>query len=199
VQTAIQNFVGAYNSVLSQVQSQLSQKPVSSDPTQGTLYDDSQLSDLLSGMRQAMYASGSGLPAGMASMLDLGVSTGAASGASAPSQNAITGQLTVDTTKLTQAIESNPSGVTAVLKSWGHSFSNLVNAVAEPGGTLDSRIQGDTRQISNLTNQMNTMQAMLNDKQAALQQQFAALESALSQNQSQASWLTSQIASLPTG
>jgi flagellar capping protein FliD len=42
------------------------------------------------------------------------------------------------------------------------------------------------------------MQETLNAKQTALQAQFAALEATLSQNQSTASWLSSQINALPT-
>jgi flagellar hook-associated protein 2 len=132
----------------------------------------------------------------MASMLDLGVSTGAATGNGAPSQSAISGQLSLNVDTLTRAIANNPSGVTAVLKSWSQSFTSLVNAVAQPGGTLDARIQGDNSQISDLNNRINSMQSALNDKQAQLQQQFAALEAALSQNQSTSSWLSSQLASL---
>jgi flagellar hook-associated protein 2 len=172
IQTAVQNFISSYNSVISQITTQLSQTPSSSDPTRGTLYEDSDLNDLLASMRQAMYTSGSGLPAGMASMLDLGVSTGAASGNGAPSQSAISGQLSLNVDTLTQAIANNPSG------------------------TLDARLQGDNSQISDLSNRINSMQSALNDKQAQLQQQFAALEAALSQNQSTSSWLSSQLASL---
>lgn len=197
IQTAVQNFVTSYNSVISQITAQLNQAPVSSDPTQGMLYEDQGLNDLLMSMRQAMYASGSGLPAGMASMLDLGVSTGAATGSGAPSQSAISGQLALNANTLTQAIQNNPSGVTAVLKSWSQSFATLVNSAAQPGGTLDARIQGDTSQISTLTSRISTMQSALNDKQAQLQQQFAQLEAALSQNQSTSSWLTSQLNALP--
>jgi flagellar hook-associated protein 2 len=149
-------------------------------------------------MRQAMYQGGSGLPAGMASMMDIGVSTGATTGSGTVSQTAISGQLTLNATTLTQAIQSNPSGVTAVLQSWSNSFANLVNAVAQPGGSIDSRMQGDSSQINDLGTQISNMQSALNDKQTQLQQQFAALEAALSQNQSTASWLTSQLNSLPT-
>jgi flagellar hook-associated protein 2 len=198
IQSAVQGFVTAYNSVLSQVQTQLSQAPISSDPTQGTLYNDPELSDLLSNMRQAMYQSGSGLPVGMASMMDIGVSTGASTGSGTPSQSSISGQLTLNVNTLTQAIQSNPSGVTAVLQSWSNNFAGLVNAVAQPGGSIDSRIQGDSREISFLGSQISTMQSALNDKQTQLQQQFAALEAALSKNQSTASWLTNQINALPT-
>jgi flagellar hook-associated protein 2 len=198
IQTAVQGFVTAYNSVLSQIQTQLATQPSSSDPTVGTLFGDSGLKDLLSNMRQAMYTSGSGLPTGMASMLDIGVSTGAASGAALPSQNAINGNLTLNATTLMQAMQSNPNGVSAVLSSWSTSFSSLVDSQAQAGGTLDTRIQGDSRQISDIGGRITTMQAALADRQAALQAQFAALEATLSQNQSQASWLASQIGALPT-
>jgi flagellar hook-associated protein 2 len=197
IQTAVQSFITSYNSVTGQIQAQLGQAPVSSDPTQGTLYDDPGLSDLLNQMRDAMYQSGSGLPTGMASMMDLGVSTGAATGSATPSQSAISGQLTLNTTTLANAIQTNPSGVTAVLQSFVSNFTGIVNNMAQAGGVIDSRVQGNDSEISELDNQITVMQSALNDKQTQLQQQFAALEGALSKNQSTASWLTSQIAALP--
>ncbi len=195
--SAVQTFVTSYNSAIDQIQAQLTQKPVSGDPTQGTLFADPGLTSLLNSMRQAMYTPGAGLPSGMASMLDIGVSTGAASGTAAPSQSAIAGHLTVDTTALTNAIQSNPSGVEQVLQTWAQSFSSLVNAVAAPGGTLDGRIQGDSAQISSIGNQIDDLNAILADRQAQLEREFAQLEAVLSQNQSTSSWLTSQIAALP--
>lgn len=198
IQTAVQNFVSSYNSVVNQIQTQLSQSPSRSDPTQGQLYGDPELNDLLSNIRQSIYQGGSGLPAGMASLMDLGVSTGATTGSSVPSQTAISGQLTLDANALTQAITSNPSGVTNVLKAFSQNFTNLVNPVAQPGGSIDSRVQGDNQQISDLTNQISNMQAALSDRQNQLQQQFAQLEALLSQNQSTESWLSSQISALPT-
>jgi flagellar hook-associated protein 2 len=198
IQTAVQAFVTSYNQVISQIQTQLSTSPSSSDPTVGTLFGDPDLRDLLSNMRTAMYTSGSGLPQGMASMLDIGVSTGAASGAALPSQNSINGNLTLDVNTFTQALQNNPSGFTAVLKSWSQSFSGIVDQESQVGGTLDSRIQGDNQQISDISNRIQGMQETLNAKQTALQAQFAALEATLSQNQSTASWLASQIGALPT-
>jgi flagellar hook-associated protein 2 len=196
IQNAVQNFVSSYNTVINTIQLQLASNPVASDPTVGTLFHDQGLQDLLTSMRQAMYTGGTGLPAGMASMMDLGVSTGAPT-AGTFSQNAVNGQLTLDTNAFTQAITSNPSGVTAVLQSFSTSFSTLVNASADAGGTIQSRIQGNSSEITDLGNQISAMQSTLADKQNQLQQQFAALEAALSQNQSTASWLSSQINSLP--
>jgi flagellar hook-associated protein 2 len=199
IQTAVQTFITSYNSVVTQIQTALAQKPTSSDPTQGTLYGDPALQGLLTNMRHAMYAVTANLPPGSTinSPLDIGVSTGLASGIALPSQNAITGQLTLDATKLTNAIQTNASGVLAMLKGWSQSFSTLVNAQAAPGGAIGSRIQSDNTRVSQLGSQIAAMQQILNDKQTQLQKQFAAMEAALSANQSTSAWLTSQINALP--
>jgi flagellar hook-associated protein 2 len=198
IQTAVQAFVTSYNQVISQIQTQLSTQRSKSDPTVGTLFGDPALRDVLSNMRQAMYTSGSGLPQSMSSMLNIGVSTGAASGSALPSQKAINGDLSLDAATLTQALTGNPSGVAAMLKSWSQSFSGIVDTESQVGGTLDTRIQGDNQQISDISSRIQAMQQTLNTKQTALQAQFAALEATLSQNQSTASWLSSQISALPT-
>lgn len=197
IESAINAFVTQYNTVISDIQTQLSTPPSSSDPTVGTLYDDPDLSNLLSSMRSSIYTSGAGLPKGMANLEDLGISTGAASGTGTVSQSALSGNLTLNTSTLESALTSNPSGVQQALRSWSLSFSFTVDNEAAGGGTIDQRIQGDDSQVNDLQNQISSMQQQLNQRQTDLVNQFAAMEAALSQNQSQASWLTSQIASLP--
>jgi flagellar hook-associated protein 2 len=197
IQSAIQTFIKDYNAAIGQIQTQLSQPPTSSDPTKGTLYGDPDLTAMLSNMRQAMYASGTGLPSGLASMLDVGIGTGAATGG-ATTQSQLNGNLTLDTAAFTNALQSNATGVHQVLASWGISFSNLVNNEAAAGGTLATRIQSQSTQISNLATQLNNLQIANTQKQNTLVAQFAKMEALLAQNQSQSTWLTSQIAALPT-
>lgn len=197
VQTAIQQFVTDYNSAISAIQTQLSTAPSSTDPTQGTLYGDTELTGLLSSMRTAMYQDLSGLASGMTNMTDIGVSTGATTGSGTVSSSALAGDLTLNTSTLSAALASNPSGVQQLLEGWANSFSSLVNSAAEPGGTIDLRVQGDSDQISDLGNQITDMQASLADQQTQLTNQFAALEAALSENQSESASLTQQLASLP--
>jgi flagellar hook-associated protein 2 len=197
VSSAINTFVSQYNSVIGQIQTQLAQTPSSSVPTQGTLYEDQGLQDLLTSMRSAMSTSGSGLPAGLASMIDVGVSTGATTGTGAVSQSALSGNLSLNAATLGTQMAANPTGVQSVMSEWAVSFSSMVNNQADPGGTIDSRIQGDSARVSQLGNQISSMQAALTDKQNGLVQEFAALEAALSTNQSTSAWLTSQIAALP--
>jgi flagellar hook-associated protein 2 len=197
IQNALQQFIKDYNSAIGQIQTQLAQKPSSKDPTQGTLYGDSELNNLLSQMRQAMYAPGSGLPQGLASMLDIGVSTGASTGGG-PSQSTLSGNLTLDVNALSAAIQSNPTGVETLVGSWATSFSNIVNPVAGGGGAISIRIQDDADQSSNLASQISNLNAANALKQQALVQEFAKMEAALSQSQSTSTWLQSQINALPT-
>ena len=198
IQTAVQQFVTDYNAAITTIQTQLTQAPSSTDPTQGTLFGDSDLQQLLSNMREQMDATVGGLTGSITSMLDIGVSTGAASGTSAPSQSSISGNLTLDVNALTQALTSNGSAVKSMLTSWSLSFSFMANNEAAPGGTIDSRIQGDDTQISYLATQISNLNAANAAKQQELVNEFAQMEATLSSNQSTSSWLTSQIAALPT-
>lgn len=201
IQSAVQSFVTQYNSTIAQIQTQLTQTPVknassASDLGQGTLFQDQGLQSLLNDMRQAMYTPINGQPAGFQSLADIGISTGAATAGGVTSQSTLQGQLQVDTDKLAQAIQANPTAVQNLLQSWSTSFQARVNVDAGPGGTIDTRVQTEGTDLSGLQSQITTMNQMLNVRQAALEQQFAALEGTLSQSQAQSSWLTSQITSM---
>jgi flagellar hook-associated protein 2 len=196
VESALNQFITDYNAALSTIQTQLAQKPTSSDPTQGTLYGDNQLKNLLASMRSMMTQSGSGLPTGMASMLDIGVSTGAAS-SGGPTASELAGNLTLNTRTLEDALKSSSGAVQKVVGTWANNMATIVNNVSGLGGTIAVRLSGDDRQVSSLGRRISTMQSALDDKQNQLTRQFAALEAALSGNQSTSSWLTSQINALP--
>jgi flagellar hook-associated protein 2 len=196
VENALKAFIADYNAALSTIQTQLSQKPTASDPTQGTLYGDNQLKGLLSTMRSRMYRAGDGLPAGLASMADIGVSTGAAT-SGGPTASELAGNLTLNPDMLAAALKSNATGVQKVIGTWANSIASAVNAHSGHGGTIDNRLSGDSRQVASLSRRIASMQSALDDKQNELTRQFAMLEAALQGNQSTSRWLTSQIAALP--
>jgi flagellar hook-associated protein 2 len=196
VETALQQFITDYNAALSAIQSQLSQKPSGGDPTQGALYGDNQLKSLLSSMRSLMYRAGAGLPSGLASMTDIGVSTGAASGGG-PTASELAGDLTLNADTLKAALKSDPAGVQKVIGTWANSIASAVNGHSGHGGTIDIRLSGDSRQVASLSRRIATMQSALDDRRNQLTRQFAMLEAALQGNQSTSSWLTGQVAALP--
>jgi flagellar hook-associated protein 2 len=198
VTSAVQQFITDYNKAITDIQTQLSTTPSSSNGTQsGTLYNDQDLKNVLFQMRSAMYATISGVSGGsLNTMLDLGVSTGATTGSGVESSSSLAGDLTLNATTLSNAITSNPSGVQSLLSGWANSFSSLVGAEADAGGTISQRVDANATQVSNLGTQITAMQSTLNDQENQLVQQFAAMEKALSSNSSESSWLTQQINNL---
>jgi flagellar hook-associated protein 2 len=200
IESQVQAFVKSYNTTIEAIQKQLSTKPVSkpssaSEYGTGTLYGDSELSGLLGRMREIMYEPVAGLPDEMASPANIGVSTGAPTGG-ASSTASLEGKLTLNAARLTEAIKSNPGGVQEMLEGWASSMQGAINAVAEVGGTLEERSQGDGAQIRELTTQIATMNELLAVREKALQQTYAELETVISQNSSQSTWLTSEAAKM---
>jgi flagellar hook-associated protein 2 len=200
IEAQVQSFVKLYNSTVGAIETQLSTKsPVRPHTTAefatGTLFGDQELTGLLDDLRATMYEPIAGLPETMSSPYDIGVSTGAATGGPS-SQSSIEGQLTLDPTKLAEAVKSNPAGVEQMLQQWSQKLQGLLNDAAQPGGTIETRANGDGEQVTQLTTQINSMNELLAQREKALQQTYAELEAVISRNTSQSSWLTQQTESL---
>jgi flagellar hook-associated protein 2 len=200
VESQVQAFIKLYNSTVEAIQKQLTTKPLPrpkslAEHAAGSLFGDFELQSVLANMRQSMYQSIAGLPSEMSSPIDVGIGTGAGSG-SGTSQSAIEGQLSLNATKLKEAIQTNPAGVEQMLQKWSQGLQSTLNSIAGPGGTLETRVNGDTSQITELKSQIQAMNELLVVREKSLQTTYAQLEGVLSKNSSQASWLTSQTESL---
>jgi flagellar hook-associated protein 2 len=114
------------------------------------------------------------------------------------------GKLTFDSTKLSTALDTNATQVqqlfdgVGVRKGFGVLVSDFVNSQNGANGVLTGRMNSDGKSLTDLTKQINDTNSRLNDEEARLKAQFANMEVALQNAQSQQSWLTGQIASLPT-
>jgi flagellar hook-associated protein 2 len=192
---AVQQFVSDYNSAISGVQSAINTAPASEtnaasyNPNSGSLFGDNELERMLSRLRTTMIQPGSGLPAGMAALADIGVSTGSSNGML--NMNSINGMLTVNTDQLTQALETNPSGVQAVLQAWSNNFNSVVGAAAGPGGDISTRINGNSQEATNLQSQFQQMQTLYQQQEADMEQMWAKVEGTLSLLKGQSSSLAS--------
>jgi flagellar capping protein FliD len=195
IETQVQAFVKLYNSTVAAIQKQMATKPPAKESSTergtGTLFGDQELGSLLTSMRQAMYEPAAGLPAEMSSIASIGVSTGAAT-AGGSSRSALTGQLSLNTAKLTEAVRANPAGVQQMLAKWSVNLQGLLNASAEPGGSIESRINGDASQITNYARQINNMNEVLLVREKALIQTYAKLEGLISKTNTATSWLAGQ-------
>jgi flagellar hook-associated protein 2 len=202
IEAAVNQFVTDYNSTLSSVQSAVATEPANSanggtyNPDAGSLYGDTDLSDLLNQMRTSMYTPGSTLPAGMAALTDIGIGTGASTGS--VQQSSLTGQIVVNQTQLEQAIQSNPNGVEQILQKWSQSFNSVVENAASPVGVIAARVSGNGNEITSLSSQITTMQARYAQQQKDMQAQWAQVEATLSQLQSQGSAFSSSYSASTT-
>jgi flagellar hook-associated protein 2 len=180
---AVQQFVSDYNTMVTGTEGAINTAPASeSNSSQasaysGSLFGDPQMENMLASLRDSMDVSDSTLPSGYQSMQDLGISTGASTGSA--STDATNGLLTVDTATLTAAIQANPSGVQAALQSWSTQFQTVANNSGGAFGSIQSRITGDTSEVTNLQSQLTTQTAMYSQEESNLEEQWASVEASL--------------------
>lgn len=195
IEAQVQSFVKLYNSTVESIQKQLNTKPIkgahsAAEYGVGTLFGNIGLSGLLGRMRSSMYEAIVGLPAEMASPLDVGLSSGSSTGSS--SQSSIEGQLKLDPAKLAKAVQSDPAGVKTMLQKWATNLQGMVDAVGGPGGSIEGSIKTDEGQFQALRHRITAMNSALEVRQKNLVQTFAKLEEIISRNNSKASWLATQ-------
>jgi flagellar hook-associated protein 2 len=201
VEAQVNAFIKLYNSTVESIQKQLATKPLEKSASAGefavgALFGDRELTSLLDNMRASMYEPITGLEAEMSSPFDIGIDSGAPSSTSTSSQAAIEGLLQVNTTKLQEAVKTNPAGVEKMLQQWSKGLQGTINAVSEAGGELETRINGDNSQITELTSQISSMNEILADREKALQETYAQLEAVISQNTAQSAFVAKQAESL---
>jgi flagellar hook-associated protein 2 len=205
IKDKLRAFVDVYNSTVDAIRAKLDERSVpnattEADREKGMLNGDATLTAILSQMRQAIYTPVSGLPAGMSSLADLGVSTGSAS--ATISRDALAGKLELDDDTLDAALANDASGVRDLLAGpanaggWARAFESIVHNADTTGGTLDVRITGADAELKRLQQSMADMDDRLALKEQSLRAQFTAMETALSQSQTQSSWLQGQLAAL---
>jgi flagellar hook-associated protein 2 len=202
----VQNFVTAYNALVTTTRADLSEKRIPSaattaDAQTGTLFGDSGLTSMLSSFRNAISAPVAGLT-GLTSLADLGITTGAPNTGTAVNQDAIDGKLVLDTTKLGAALDSNPLGVRKLLgglsgtDGFAQAFATSLAPLQGVGGIFDSRISAATTDLKDITDRLAVFDARMDAKEDAYNKKFTALETAMQASQSVGSSLSSYLSSL---
>jgi flagellar hook-associated protein 2 len=112
------------------------------------------------------------------------------------------GKLTFDADAFTAAYNADPTGVAARFTSAAGGFASRIQTVAKSAsdpvsGTITTSVHGRTSTIKELQDSIANWDTRLALRQDTLTKQFTAMETALQQLQSQQSWLSSQLASLP--
>lgn len=185
----IQAMVDAANAALSEIANQTAYTPANASTgaaaQSGALLGNSTVQQLQQNILSAI-SSGFG---GYGSFSKLGL------------QLSQDGSITFDKSTFVSAYQADPSGVqNAVQNGVGKTISTLGKRATDiTSGTLTTAIQGGTDQIRQLNAQIDDWTVRLADRQQTLQAQFTAMEVSLGKLKDQSSWLSGQIASLPSG
>jgi flagellar hook-associated protein 2 len=184
----VQTFVTAYNDVLKTATTELNEKKVvnpqtDDDRLKGAMFGDQRLQSLVDSLREAFISPVSGLTGASSIANFAGLSTGAAG------QGDTTGQLTLDTTKLTAALAGGSDAIKSLfMTSTGASATNgLMQRVSDlswnavkSDGTITSAIAGTSQSSKDLQTSIDAMQVNLDARTLTLKNEFTAMETALS-------------------
>jgi flagellar hook-associated protein 2 len=205
VKSKVQAFVDQYNSTIDFIRGKLTEKRVpnattDTDARKGALFNDTQLTGVLRDLRNMIADGVNGLSGSVDSFGDIGVSTGAPSGGQS-SADAIAGKLTLDATKLTDALTNKRLDVKSFLTDRDNGMAAKLAAYLDPiarstNGAVAARASLAAGQSKDIDDRIALMEERLTAKSDLLRAQFAKMESAMSASQTQGSWLSSQLAAL---
>ncbi|MDF0532968.1 flagellar filament capping protein FliD [Shewanella sp. A32] len=186
VKTNIQNFVDAYNTLMDKISS-LSSYDADTD-TAGALQGDSLVRSLESQLRSRL-SNRISTDSGSIALYDIGISTDRY------------GKLSVDSTKLDDALSNNMNGIESLFASSdggiATSLDSLVEGYVKSGGLIDSRNTSYTNETNRIQDQRDALDRQMELLQARLTKQFNAMDLVVAQLNSQSSSVTSALASLP--
>ncbi|MDQ0261012.1 flagellar filament capping protein FliD [Sinomonas atrocyanea] len=109
------------------------------------------------------------------------------------------GTFTFDSAKFSAALAADPAGTQAALAEIAGRVATAATNASDPvTGSITSLIAGRQSAVNDLGTQISDWDQRLADRRASLTAVYNAMDTALGTLKSQQSWLTSQIAGLPT-
>lgn len=186
VQTAVTNFVSAYNSVVKQIQTLSSY-----DATNGTaaiLTGDATLRNIRSQLSSTIFGTVSGLAGGIKSLSDIGVSIQK------------DGTLAADSTKLQAALSDPSKDVVGLITSTTADNTgiavrlySLMGTLVGTGGIIASRTDGLNRSIKDIGTQQTALSLRLTKIEANYRARFTALDTTIASMQGTSTYMTQQL------
>src|SRR3954452_17492582 len=205
VTNKVKAFIDAYNDAMTTIRGTVEEKSVANaanatDARKGVLFGDSGLTNLMSQLRSSVGQTVAGMTNTSVDQLsELGISTGAASGASSFSQDAVNGKLVLDSTALSTALDANPLDVQKLLggmvrvNGFSQSFNTTLNQYVQTGGIFDSREDSQASDIKMYTDSIANMDMRLAQKEQSLRTMFTNMELALQKAKSQGTDMLSRL------
>lgn len=183
----VQGFVTAYNAVVDAIRSVASYDAATREAT--ALFGDSSVRGLQSRLRAELSRVVSGLPAGAASLAEIGVTTGR------------DGKLQLDQAPLDGALNSDLEAVANLFAGEGgcaERLDDLVSRYLDADGIIESRTEGLNGRLEAIEAQREALERRMESLEARLLKQYTAMDTLVAQLQTTSSYLTQQLELLKT-
>jgi len=181
---AVQSFVDAYNGLKNEISSQTAYN--SETKTGEPLNGDATMRTLLGRMRDNIgFAPAALAGSNFEYLYSLGVEL---------SQD---GTLTFNSSTLTDAINTDFSGVVSALGAYGSSMEDMATAFTTADGLIDNRVNGIESSLAGIEDQRTRLENQLTATEARLRAQFTALDTLMASLNTTSTYLTQQLDSLP--
>ena len=109
------------------------------------------------------------------------------------------GTVTFDQDIFSAAMAADPDAVKGALTAIAQRVADASTSASDSyEGSISLRIKGEQSTVKDLNDQITDWDTRLSDRRATLEKTYANLEVQLQQLQSQSSWLTGQLSSLPS-
>lgn len=172
IETAIENFITAFNQFQSDVSTMTSVNVTNGSVSGSILSSVYEVADWASTLQTTAFSAGGSVSGAINSLDALGIDF-----------NGTTGQLIVsDSTTLTDALSQNPAAVQAFFQTGTTGFGAVMNAAITDIINQDGNEQTNlTNQSQSLGDQITTMQNQIDSEQSQLEAEFESMESAMSE------------------
>lgn len=183
ITSQVEEFVKNYNAVNSTIK--LNTGYDAETKTAAALTGDSAVRSIKSQLYNALTTVPDGLAADMPRLSELGISL---------DRN---GQMVLDKTKLTEALDKSQADVSAVLNAYGKQIEKTIDAQLDSTkGTLTIRTNSISGIIKNFGTRKEALETRMTSIEARYNKQFQALDTMMSSMSSTSSYLTQQLSLL---
>ena len=194
--SAVNDFISAFNSTVSQIRDLTKYEPDSKKA--GLLLSDSTIFNMAGNLSSKLFGKVSGLTGQFSSVTDFGISTGAIGAATGQ-----TNSLVLDQTKFTNALIADPGSVAQVFRGIDGGavgvaglIDGYMDDIGGSTGLLSNRINSGNDQIRQLDTSISRLEDRVSKKEDELVKKFALLEQTLARLQAQSAQLSAQLGSL---
>lgn len=173
---AVKSFVSAYNSYASDVNKYASYDPKSQ--AAGILLGSSTLRTMTSELQNGVVKNIANVPANFSNLMDLGITANA------------NGTLNLNTSQLSQAINSDYPAVVKALQGAGQQLGTVVNGMIGTNGIITAKTNSINQQLSDLQKQLKTLGKQASQEQQTLLKQYNYMNTVVANLKNTGNYLT---------